>query len=166
MSIKELVNGSIVVPPKGGAPYWVLGHLLDIKAAADQTQGAYSLVEVTVAPSPAPGPPPHIHKSEEEAVFVLEGTVNVQIGDETVVGEPGAFVFLPRGTVHTFWNPSPEAARFLFILSPPGFEGFFREAGEPASSRVLPKPAEGPPDMDRLLALANKYQMELLPPGQ
>ena len=164
MSIKELVNGAVVVPPNDGQPWWVLGHLLDIKAMGDHTLGTYSLTEVTVAPAPIPGPPPHIHKAEEEAIYVVEGTVNVRLGDETIVAEPGAFIFMPRGTVHTFWNPGSTPARFILILSPPGFEGFFREAGEPASARVLPKPAERPPKVEKLVAIARKYNMELLLP--
>ena len=164
MSIRELSNGAVFVPPHAGELFWVLGHLTDNKARDTETRGTYSLVELTLAAAPVSGPPLHIHKSEDEAIYVLDGTVNVQVGDDTVVGEPGAFIFIPRGSVHRFWNPSSTPSRFLTIFSPPGFEGFLQEFGEPASGRVLPKPPEGPPDRDRLVAIANKYNMELVPP--
>ena len=166
MSIKELANGAVLVPPDGGKLFWVHGLLADIKATDAETRGTYSLVEITLAPAPVPGPPLHIHKSEDEAFYVLDGTVNVQIGDDTVVGEPGAFIFMPRGTVHRFWNPSSTPTRFLTIFSPPGFEGFLQEVGEPASGRVLPEPPEGSPDRHRFVAIANKYNMELVPPPE
>ena len=61
----------------------------------------------------------------------------MHVGDDTVVGEPRAFIFMPRGTVHRFWNPSSTPKRFLTVFSPLGFEGFLQESGEPASGQVL-----------------------------
>lgn len=164
MTIRELANRTVLVPPEGGKASWLLGHLFEIRATKEHTRGTYSLTEMTVAPAPLLGAPPHIHKAADEAFYILEGAINVQVGDETVLAEPGAFIFITRGTVHAFSNPGSTPARFLFILSPPGFEGFFEEAGEPASERVLPEPPEGPPDIERIAAIGEKYNMETLRP--
>jgi hypothetical protein len=53
-------------------------------------------------------------------------------------------------------------ARILLQNYPAGFEGFPAEVGEPAEELVLP-PAE-PPDMERLMAIAAKYGIEILGP--
>ncbi len=55
-----------------------------------------------------------------------------------------------------------EPARILLQNHPAGFEGFPAEVGEPAEELVLP-PAE-PPDMERLMAIAAKYDIEILGP--
>ena len=98
---------------------------------------------------------------------MVEGTLDVLLGEQTVRAGPGAFVLVPRGQVHGLMNPGPGPTRVLVLLSPPGFEGFFAEVGEPARARSLPPPPSGPPDMARLAALGRKYKLELVgpPPG-
>jgi hypothetical protein len=44
-----------------------------------------------------------------------------------VVGKPGDLIFKPRNQWHTFWNAGDTPARILEIISPAGFEKFFRE---------------------------------------
>ena len=51
----------------------------------------------------------------------------VRIGDEERVAEPGDLVFKPRGVPHSFWNAGDDWARALELISPAGFERFFRE---------------------------------------
>jgi len=62
--------------------------------------------------------PWHIHHKDDEAWYVLEGKLRVARGVEEVEAEPGAAVLVPRGTAHTYWNPGPEPARYLLIMSP------------------------------------------------
>jgi cupin domain len=73
-------------------------------------------------PGGPPGPPrliapPHLHRSDDEAWYVLEGTLHVRVGDEVVVANAGSGVFVPRGTPHTYWNPGPEPARYLLAMT-------------------------------------------------
>ena len=49
------------------------------------------------------------------------------LGREVVFGEPGDLIFKPRDQWHTFWNAGDEPARILEVISPAGFERFFRE---------------------------------------
>ncbi len=67
-----------------------------VKAAAEETGGAYSLIE-TVNP-PDAGPPLHLHHGVDEAFYVLGGTYEFVCGDSSVGAGPGAFVLLPRGS--------------------------------------------------------------------
>jgi quercetin dioxygenase-like cupin family protein len=86
----------------------------------------YSLVE-WVAPPAVPGPPLHIHRVTDEAFYVLDGTFGFQAGEDTVDGPPGAFVHVPKGLAHTYWNQGATLARLLIVISPPGFESYFEE---------------------------------------
>jgi mannose-6-phosphate isomerase-like protein (cupin superfamily) len=64
------------------------------------------------------GVPLHRHRVEDEAWYVLEGTLRFQYGSREFDATAGAGVFLPRGTPHTFWNPGPNPARYLLIIGP------------------------------------------------
>jgi len=61
--------------------------------------------------------PPHLHRSDDEAWYVLEGTLRVRVGNEVVEARAGSAVFAPRGTPHTYWNPGPSPARYLLVMT-------------------------------------------------
>ena len=50
-----------------------------------------------------------------------------ELGDEVLIGKAGDLIFKPRNQWHTFWNAGDQPARILEIISPAGFEEFFRE---------------------------------------
>lgn len=124
------------LPAGGGERLWIAGDTVWIKAAAPDTRGAYTMLEIAAAPGG--GPPPHIHANEDESFYVLDGAFEIQIGDDTVHAGPGSFAFVPRGTVHRFECSGERNGRLLVLFTPGGLEGFFREAGTPASG-------DGPP---------------------
>src|SRR5215211_4533860 len=90
------------------------------------TGGAFSLVEHPLPPRGL-GSPVHTHRNEDEYSFVLEGRIGVQMGDELLEAGPGDLVFKPRGVPHAFWNAGDEPARLLELISPAGFENYFRD---------------------------------------
>ena len=90
------------------------------------TGGAFSLVEHPLPPR-ALGAPVHTHRNEDEYSYVLEGRIGVQLGDEVLEAGPGDLVFKPRGIAHAFWNAGDEPARLLEMISPAGFENYFRD---------------------------------------
>jgi quercetin dioxygenase-like cupin family protein len=94
-----------------------------------EPDSAYSMVEWSSEPG-APGSSVHIHRTTDEAFYVLEGTFGFQLGEETVEGSAGAFVFAPKGTVHAFWNQGPSMARMLVMMSPPDFWRYLKELAE------------------------------------
>jgi mannose-6-phosphate isomerase-like protein (cupin superfamily) len=83
----------------------------------------------------------HVHHCDDEAWYVLEGTLGFRVGDDEVEAGPGAAVFVPRGTPHSFWNAGAGPARYVLVMPPrlkalvealhaPGagdFAGIFRE---------------------------------------
>jgi mannose-6-phosphate isomerase-like protein (cupin superfamily) len=92
----------------------------------ETTDGAFSLVEHPLPPRSL-GAPLHTHRKEDEYSYVLEGRIGVQLGDEVLEAGPGELVFKPRGVAHAFWNAGDEPARLLEVISPAGFENYFRD---------------------------------------
>ena len=64
------------------------------------------------------GVPLHTHRSEDEAWYVIEGTLRFRYGEREFDAPAGAGVLLRHGTPHTFWNPGPGRARYLLIVRP------------------------------------------------
>jgi len=69
-----------------------------------------------------PGPPRwiaplHVHRNDDEAWYVLEGTICVRVGKDVVEAKAGSAVFVPRGTTHTYWNPGPGLLRYLLVMT-------------------------------------------------
>jgi Cupin domain len=62
--------------------------------------------------------PRHVHHSDDEAWYVLEGTLRVQAGENEIEAGAGSAVLAPRGTPHTYWNPGPGRLRNLLIMTP------------------------------------------------
>lgn len=151
------------VPPGEGRAKWVLGDLYRFLATTEDTGGKYALWETTATPG-LPGPPPHIHHNEDEAFYVLEGEIELFVEGAVSTSGPGSFVNIPRGTLHTFKNTGTVPARMLGMVAPGGFEGFFEEIGEPATDPS--KPPEGPPDLEKVLATAPKYGLEIPSPPE
>ena len=94
-------------------------------ARAAETGGALGLVE-TVIPK-GHSTPLHVHRDEDEAIYVLTGTVDFVCGDCEFRAHAGAFVYLPRGLPHTFLGIGVEAARVLVLFLPGGLEDAFAE---------------------------------------
>jgi mannose-6-phosphate isomerase-like protein (cupin superfamily) len=86
----------------------------------------YSLLE-WVAPAGAPSPPVHVHHRTDEGFYVLTGTYAFLLEDARIEAPAGSHVLVRKGQPHTFWNAGEETARCLIVLTPPGFEAYFRE---------------------------------------
>jgi mannose-6-phosphate isomerase-like protein (cupin superfamily) len=62
--------------------------------------------------------PLHIHHEDDEAWYVLEGALRIRLGEDEVEVEAGGAALVPRGTVHTYWNPRLDPTRYLLIMTP------------------------------------------------
>jgi len=115
-----------VLGPNQGDAVQLLALGVRFMIDGETTNGAFSLVEHPLPPR-ALGSPVHTHRNEDEYSYVLEGRVGVQLGDDVIEAGPGELVFKPRGVPHAFWNAGDEPARLLELISPAGFENYFRE---------------------------------------
>ena len=130
------LDGAWVLADGEGDRYAPPGHPeVVVKAASEQTGGAYSLLEFTVD---VDGPPLHVHHETEEAFYILEGEVEITVGPTTVRAVAGGFVLIPRETPHTFKNGGSKPARILTIFSPAGFEQFFIQVAAVEDSPETP----------------------------
>ena len=146
-----------------GEAYWVFGELYNIKVTAAETGGRLAVVETMTFPQN--GPPMHTHTHEDESFYVLDGRFQFTVGEQTFEVGPGGFVFAPRGVMHGYRNISALPARKLVMITPGGFENFFREIGEKATQRVA-APPHRPGVIERGLAAAEKYGLRIqIPDG-
>ena len=114
----------------------------------------FSLVEHPMSPR-ALAAPLHRHTREDEYSYVLEGRMGALLGDEVVDAGPGDLVWKPRNQWHTFWNAGDEPCRILEIISPAGFELFFRE--------LVAMGGVAQADEQALAQLNERYGLEMRP---
>lgn len=136
-----------VVHPGEGPAAALGGFGVTWKLWGDQTNGSVSVVEHTFAAGVLV--PPHIHTREDEYSIVTEGEVGFRSGDREVVLAAGGYITKPRGEVHAMWNAGQVPARMIEIISPSGFEHYFREM----TDLVL----AGPIEPGRAAAVAARY---------
>jgi mannose-6-phosphate isomerase-like protein (cupin superfamily) len=105
-----------------------------IRASADATGGAFAVLEEV---PPLVDTPLHVHANEDELFYPLEGEHVVHVGDEEFEVGPGGVVFAPRGVPHSQRRVVPGEGRLLIVMSPPGFEGFFRELAAAEAAGTL-----------------------------
>ena len=151
------------VAPGAGDTYRVIGDLVTFKAVGAETGGAYSLFEGCNAPGS--GVPPHVERYEDETFYVLEGSYAFMLDGQMLELGPGGYAFVPRGTVHAFTNTGSTAGRVLTMLTPGGIhEQFFAELGDLVTDPSAVPGLDGPPDVQRIVAVAAKYGIDILPP--
>jgi quercetin dioxygenase-like cupin family protein len=122
---------------------------------SEDTDGRFALIEHDIPPRTLAAPV-HTHQHEDEYSWVLSGRVGVEIGDQTLEAGPGELVFKPRGIPHAFWNPGDEEARLLELISPGGFEHYFKEL-EPLLAPGKPR------DFEALGAVQGRYGLSMDP---
>jgi quercetin dioxygenase-like cupin family protein len=82
------------VPAGTGTAYWGPGELMTFLITGEETGGAFFMAELSVAPGG--GTPPHIHHREDEAFRLLEGTLTIQVGGDTItLHPPEILLFFP-----------------------------------------------------------------------
>ena len=138
---------------------WFVGSLNRVVATAGETNGAFGLMEQWARRGFAP--PTHVHHREDSALYVLDGSLRVRVGDDESTITAGDFVFLPRDVPHSFRVDSEEA-HFLELVTPGGFEQYHVDASDPAEAPALPP--EGAPDIARLLSAIAPYDAEITGP--
>jgi quercetin dioxygenase-like cupin family protein len=102
--------------------------LLKINGSA--TQERFAAAVFPEIPARVLAAPLHRHHNEDEYTCVLEGSLGVQLGDETITAQAGTWVLKPRGQWHTFWNAADAPCRTVEIVSPAGFQQYFRDLAE------------------------------------
>jgi quercetin dioxygenase-like cupin family protein len=106
---------------------------LDMKVllTTEATGGATSVIMAWH--KPGEGPPDHVHFEQEEISFIVEGTYELTVGDQTSTAGPGTIVFIPRNVVHRFKNVGDTTARMLDWSLPSGQDRYFKAISDLAT---------------------------------
>ncbi len=145
----------VVRPGEGRVGGLVPGVGVVFKIDGEDSGGALSIVEHLFAAGALV--PPHIHHREDEFSVVLEGEIGFRSNDQEVVLGPGGYIVKPRREVHAMWNAGSSPARMIEVISPGGFEQFFRELSDMT--------AIGAPDMADVARLAGRYELPFAEPA-
>jgi mannose-6-phosphate isomerase-like protein (cupin superfamily) len=145
------------LPPGAGESRWWFGQLATVKAAAADTGGAYTLVEIAVGPGYAA--PLHVHHREDEGFWMLDGHATFEVGDESFEAPAGTYLFGPRDVPHR-WIAGRDGARMLYLFTPGGFEQLIEAMSVPAQALIPPPPELAPPE--NFVEIAARFGVELL----
>ncbi|WP_156255519.1 cupin domain-containing protein [Sandarakinorhabdus oryzae] len=138
------------------APIRVLADELRLLLRSANSPAAMSVMVVDVPPGG--GVPPHSHAAEEEGYYLLSGTLDLMVGNETHRLGPGDFGHVPPGTLHGYANPGREPVRFLAWTVGGPVDDFFE-----AMSREV---QEMPRDAAAMAALTQRFGITMAgPPG-
>jgi quercetin dioxygenase-like cupin family protein len=162
------MTDGLLLPPGGGRTI----QNMTLKVGAEQSK-IWSTFEAEIAPGFDVGA--HRHEQAEELFYVLAGELELlafqptvpaggdwrtwesETGATVLRGGPGSFMFVPAGCPHAFFNPGPEPARMLFLVSPSGHELYLQELTDLLA-------AGGPPDQAEIAALRRRHDIEQLTP--
>lgn len=143
-----------VLPGEGRTGTLIPGIGVDFKLWGADTGGQLAIVEHPFAVGAVVGA--HLHTREDEFSIVLEGEIGFRSEDEEVVLGPGGYIVKPRNQVHAMWNAGKVPARMIEVISPCGFENFFRD--------LVDRTDVGEVEMDAVTTLAEDYGLELHDP--
>ena len=142
------VPGVMTIAAAEGERFSLGGFGIHWKIDGAVTDRRFSVVHHPLAPH-ALAAPLHRHHREDEYSYVLNGTLGALLGDDVVMAERGTWVFKPRHQWHTFWNAGEEPCEIIEVISPAGFEDYFREL------------ATFWPDRTRSSELSRKYELDM-----
>jgi quercetin dioxygenase-like cupin family protein len=143
-----------VVRPGEGRAVELEGVGVVFKLWAEDTGGAVAIVEHPFAVGALVSP--HLHTREDEYSIVTEGEVGFRSGDREVVLGAGGYIAKPRGEIHAMWNAGAVPARIIEVISPAGFERFFRDIADLAASGAM--------EAGDFIAVADGYGLEFAEP--
>ena len=144
----------VVRPNEGRSGGLVPGVGVAFKIDGVDSGGALSIVEHPFAVGALV--PPHIHHLEDEYSIVLEGEIGFRSNEQEVVLGPGGYIVKPRGEVHAMWNAGSVPARMIEVISPAGFEDFFRSLVDITDTRS--------PDVAEVQRLAEGHRLPFAEP--
>jgi quercetin dioxygenase-like cupin family protein len=158
------VDSITAVGGKDGPVVSVLGDTYRIVIGGEQTNGAYTLIDMLIPPKGGPGP--HSHATFQEAFYILDREIKVITKEKTYIGSKGSYVNIPfNGPVHKFTNETDKTAHMLCLITPAGMEKMFQEIGKPVEANtLLPIPQMTLEELKRLQIIAEKYGQKLYLP--
>ncbi len=149
----SVASEAYMLPPRGGRLIDLGAFSMSVKASADGTGGAFTLLEANEPPNF--GPPLHIHHGIAEAFYVLEGEYIIFLDEKEFRCPAGSFIFIPAETPHGF-RVGEVASRKLNIYLPASMVGYFDDLSDAMKN--------GTADEDELSQIAARHALEVIGP--
>lgn len=140
-----------IVRSNEGEKLNVIGDHQMVKLTGKDTNGLYTLIEQNNEPGTVI--PPHMHENEDEVFQVLEGQVEMSIGDKTTILNTGDLIFCPKGIPHSWKVVGEVKSKAMLSIFPAGVEAMFEELSQ------LPA---GPPDLEKVVQICGKYKVRFV----
>lgn len=148
------ISPGYALGPGEGPAIWFQGGIITMKARQQETDRQFALTEwYGPRGMVAPG---HSHEHEAEAFYILEGTLDIGVGDTVYHATPGTYIYVPKRTVHD-WVVTSATCKFLVFIIPGGFEHFFEQLAEPALSATYPYTTHRNPSLEEIVAVGDSY---------
>ncbi len=128
-----------------------------VLVSGEQTGGRFAIIEARERQGAEP--PRHVHSREDEFIYVLEGRLSIEQDGERFDRPSGTWLFLPRGSEHSF-SVESQQARILVMLTPAGLESCqsdLRRAEQPVAEHQR---------VEQLVAVAARYGVAITGPAQ
>ena len=120
-----------IIPPEQAPMIRAFGLNMKVLLTTEATGGAIAVIMAWH--KPGEGPPDHVHYSQDEMFFIVEGTYELTVGDQTSVAGPSTIVFIPRNVVHRFENIGDTTACMLDWTLPGGQDHYFKAISDLAA---------------------------------
>jgi mannose-6-phosphate isomerase-like protein (cupin superfamily) len=143
-------SGPTILKPEDGESVDFGGLGVHWKIDGPSSGGRFAIVHHPIAPK-ALAAPLHYHHREDEYSYVIRGSLGAMLGDRVVMAGPGSWVFKPRHQWHTFWNDGDTPCEIIEVISPAGFEDYFRELAAAGADRAA------------MAEVARKYALDTQP---
>ena len=145
-----------ILAPGEGRMFSIGGDQVTVKGVAGVEGVGFALIEYRAAPG-IPGPPLHVDDAIDAGWYLLEGQLDVHVGDERRRVSAGSFLLVPHGVPHTFANSGDGWARWIGVLSPGTALGMLEGLGS-----LIPE--DGAPDETAIGELSARYGTTALGP--
>jgi quercetin dioxygenase-like cupin family protein len=149
---QNITQEPIVVPPGSGDQLNIGDTKIFHKIKSSATNNVFSVMEYVTAPGK--GVALHVHEREDELVYLLEGEIEVTLGDQKMKAVPGVWALLPRGIPHGYTNIGNKPSRLLDTMLPGQFDNYLVE--------LAALYAAGEPSQEQNDALSRKYRIRYL----
>lgn len=126
-AMKHTVEDLLVLPGQGKQ----VGSHIYIPIGTEHTGGVFSAMLLTLAPHQLLAP--HTHATEDQAIYVISGELEFEVGGEDGLHftvPAGSFVRKPAGIEHAFWNPTDTPCEYIELNAGEHFQQFVEQGGE------------------------------------
>ena len=145
------ISDPIVLAPNQGERLAFRGVEILFKSPAESRDG-WTALEYTMPPRQF-GAPLHYHRELTESFYVLNGNLWMRVGDREITAEPGSYVLIPPGTIHSFANRTCQPVKFLAHASDARHKAFLEHLLRIAKS----EPSWPPADPSAIVKLGRRY---------